>query len=298
MSKPKILHMISPVAQVSPFDVNMAADAGYEIIFPHCNVEESEVSNLVQDAIFSRPPKNAAATGMFISGYDVNAADNMLVNAKKSLVPPFELSLFADPNGAFTTSASLVAIIEHCIREKNNLSLQNLKVKILGGGPVGICVAVLAARKGATVSLVRLTPSARSKAVDEFTARYQVSIQSARAISTADRAKAVSDAQILIGTAKAGVQVLDKSTLENAAELDLAADVNAVPPSGIEGVEVMDNMKEVQMSWGSFFSIGALSIGGVKYKVQQNIFKEMLTSSDPLVVGLPQAYEVATDHVS
>ena len=76
MTRPKILHMITPARNVSAFDANMAIDAGYETIIPHTEVTVDDVSDLVQDAIFSRPPKHAAATGLFIGGYDVNVAAN------------------------------------------------------------------------------------------------------------------------------------------------------------------------------------------------------------------------------
>ena len=51
-----ILHMFSPQKHMSPFDVNMAADAGYKVIVPYINVTLEEVIGLTQDAIFSRPP--------------------------------------------------------------------------------------------------------------------------------------------------------------------------------------------------------------------------------------------------
>ncbi len=38
MERPYILHMFTPGRQMSPFDVNMAADAGYQIIVPYCEV--------------------------------------------------------------------------------------------------------------------------------------------------------------------------------------------------------------------------------------------------------------------
>ena len=37
-SKKNILHMISPQENVSPFDVNMACDAGYDIVMPYTSV--------------------------------------------------------------------------------------------------------------------------------------------------------------------------------------------------------------------------------------------------------------------
>ena len=182
MSKRTIMHMITPSDSVSPFDVNMAVDAGYEVIVPHCGVGESSVADFVQDAIFSRPPKSASTTGMFIGGGDVNRASEMLKIAKGAMVPPFEVSVLADPNGAFTTSAALVAVIERCLNEHASANLKGSKLKIFGGGPVGLSTAVLAKERGASVSLIRLTASADDGAVSEFAARFGVDIDSRRAV--------------------------------------------------------------------------------------------------------------------
>jgi methylene-tetrahydromethanopterin dehydrogenase len=39
MEKPYILHLFTPMAQASPFDINMAYDAGYDGVVPYTNVE-------------------------------------------------------------------------------------------------------------------------------------------------------------------------------------------------------------------------------------------------------------------
>ena len=54
MEKPHLLHLITSEKNASPFDVNMAYDAGWTNITPYTNVEQSEIQALVQDAIFSR----------------------------------------------------------------------------------------------------------------------------------------------------------------------------------------------------------------------------------------------------
>ena len=78
-----ILHMLAPQKHMSPFDVNMAADAGYKVIVPYINVELSEITGLIQDAIFSRPPNYGVRTGFFIGGKDAILALDMLDAAKK-----------------------------------------------------------------------------------------------------------------------------------------------------------------------------------------------------------------------
>ena len=52
MERPYILHMFTPGRQMSPFDVNMAADAGYQILTPYCHVTLEGIAGLTQDAIF------------------------------------------------------------------------------------------------------------------------------------------------------------------------------------------------------------------------------------------------------
>ena len=68
MAHPRILHMITPLKHMSPFDVNMALDAGYDAAIPYTNVTIEDVTGLVQDAIFSRGPEGVKKTGMFIGG--------------------------------------------------------------------------------------------------------------------------------------------------------------------------------------------------------------------------------------
>ena len=79
-----------------------------------------EVTGLVQDAIFSRPPKTGVRTGMFIGGKNAILALDMLAAAKKALVPPFGISFFADPAGSFTTAAAMVACVEKTLERQED----------------------------------------------------------------------------------------------------------------------------------------------------------------------------------
>src|SRR5204862_5635366 len=83
MADKNILHMVTPLKHMSPFDVNMAVDAGYDAVIPYTNVTLDEITGLVQDAIFSRPPKIGARTAMFIAGKNAIAALDMMEKAKK-----------------------------------------------------------------------------------------------------------------------------------------------------------------------------------------------------------------------
>lgn len=297
MAKRKILHMLSPATNVSPFDANMAADAGYETILPYTGVGSDEVADLVQDAIFSRPPKNAGSTGVFIGGWDVNEAAAMFGKARKAMVPPFELSVFADPNGAYTTSAAMAALVEHCLKKSDGNGLKGRQIKIFGGGPVGLCAAVLLAQQKAKPTLVRLTKSAKKDSADRFAERYEVEISSVNGQTDEQKVEAVQDADVIIASAKAGICVVPKTVLDTASALKAVADVNAVPPAGIDGVNAMDNGAELAVSGGTVAAIGALAIGKIKYDVQHGLFKRMMESDEVQFIDFPEAYEFALQHV-
>src|SRR5690606_29826775 len=107
-----ILHLFTPGRQASPFDVNMAVDAGYQVVVPYPDVDLENLAALTQDAIFSRGPKGVRKTGIFIGGRDVVLANDMLELAQKSMFPPFVVSVFADPSGSYTTAAAMIACVE------------------------------------------------------------------------------------------------------------------------------------------------------------------------------------------
>jgi hypothetical protein len=95
------------------------------------------------------------------------------------------------------------------------------------------------------------------------------------------------------GSAKAGIQVLSRAHLKQAKQLVVAADVNAVPPLGIEGVGLNDMGKELDFTPGKAVGIGALAIGNVKYKVHYKMFEMMKTADKPLYLDHVQAFETA-----
>ncbi len=122
MENALILHFLTPAAQASPFDVNMAYDAGYDAVVPYTGVTLADVAALTQEnAYFSRGPKRVRRTGIFIGGRDLDLALDMLDAARKAMVPPFEVSVFADPSGAFTTAAAVVAAVEKHLRAASTM---------------------------------------------------------------------------------------------------------------------------------------------------------------------------------
>ncbi|WP_042267891.1 NAD(P)-dependent methylenetetrahydromethanopterin dehydrogenase [Paraburkholderia heleia] len=301
--RPYVLHMFTASPQMSPFDVNMAADAGYQVIVPYCNVEARMVANLTQDAIFSRGPKGVSRTGIFIGGRDVMLAADMLDAARKAMVPPFEVSVFADPSGSYTTAAALVALVERHLAKAYGMELGGKRVLILGGtGAVGRVAAAMAASLGADVSIASHAGHARAASVsEEINQRFGILTKGVSTATQAERRAALAETEIVFATALAGVQVASTEDLAHARHLLIAADVNAVPPEGIAGVNVVNDGKPIaghaNAAGGSgatdAIGIGALAIGNVKYQVEHRLFIRMRTGGKPVYLGFPEAFDEA-----
>ena len=288
-----ILHMLSTLKHMSPFDVNMALDAGFDEAVPYTNVTIEEVTSLVQDAMFSRAPTAALRTGVFFAGRDAVLALDMLEVAKKTLMKPFEVSLFADPYGSFTTAGAMVACVEKILRSQKQRELKGLKIVIYGAtGVVGYSAAVIAALEGAEVTVVGYSGIDRvRKLAEEMQKRFSIEVMPEDG-SSPDQVRALLlDHEVALCAARAGVKVLSREDVEAAKDLLIAADVNAVPPLGVEGCGLHDNGKVIS-SHGAL-GIGALAIGNVKYGTESGLFKKMATSDIPLCLDFRHAFALA-----
>lgn len=293
-----ILHMLSPQKHMSPFDVNMAADAGYKVIVPYINVALEETTALVQDAIFSRPPDYGSHTGFFIGGKDAILALDMLEAARKALVPPFQLSVLADPAGSFTTAAAMVACVERVLKFKFGRTWKGTKVAVFGAtGVVGFASSIITALEGADVTLVAhrgVDRVIKSAAVSKE--RFGVDLKAAAGETEEQKLEIIRDAEVVFAAAAAGVQVLSKEHLAQANKLLACADVNAVPPPGVEGMELF--MDGEPLPGSSAFGVGPLAIGDIKYKTESGLFKQMIGSKEPLSLDFRHAFTLARQLVA
>ena len=296
MEKPFLLHMITPEKNISPFDANMAFDAGWDSVIPYVNADIDDMQALVQDTIFSRSPSALKRTGIFIGGRDSHMAMDMLDEAKKHMVPPFEVPVFADPSGAFTTAAGMVAITEKALQDKFNEDFKNKKVVILGGtGPVGAAAAVISAKAGNEVLLVGRSIEKAEKTANICNDKY--GSKSVVGAQDSDKSSFLKDADIVFNTGAAGIQLMDDTLVSNAANLKICADVNAVPPAGISGIDAMDNVVAMKNSKSGCFGIGALAIGNIKYKSQHDCLKLMYNCDKPVYLHFEHAFEFAQKDV-
>jgi methylene-tetrahydromethanopterin dehydrogenase len=295
MADKHILHMLTPLKHMSPFDVNMALDAGYDAVLPYPDVTLEDIQGLVQDAIFSRPPKVGVRTGIFFGGRDAILALDMMDAAKKALVPPFGISFFADPAGSFTTAAAMVACTAKLLRDKKQRELRGLKVAIFGAtGVVGFSSGVIAALEGAQVVLVGHDGIRRvSHAADEIRKRFEVEVRPADGSDEEKKMAVLADSEVALCAARAGVPVITRAQLAVARKLLVVADVNAVPPPGVEGLEVNANGQE--LTEHGTLGIGPLAIGNVKYKTEFGLFERMIAATKPVQFDFRDAFKLARE---
>jgi methylene-tetrahydromethanopterin dehydrogenase len=270
----------------------MAVDAGFDAVVPYIDVKLAEVVPLVQDAMFSRPPKDAVRTGIFIAGKDAILALDMIDAARGALLKPFEVSIFADPAGSFTTAAAMVACVEKTLKEKKNRELSGARVVIFGAtGVVGFCAAVIAALEGAHVTLAGHDgPERVGKGAAEIRARFGTAVDFTDTRGDEAKLAALKNADVLLCAGKAGVQIFSAAALEQAPGLQVAADVNAVPPLGIEGLDLHANGAALP---GGSLGIGALAIGNVKYQTEFQLFQKMVNSDRALCLDFRDAFTLA-----
>jgi methylene-tetrahydromethanopterin dehydrogenase len=299
MEKRSILHMLDPMPNISPFDVNMAMDAGFDVLMPYSGVKLDSVHGLTQDAIFSRSPAGIKRTAIFIGGRDLGLAMDMLNACKHAMVPPFEVSVFADPSGAFTTAAALVACVEKELKSKHGKQLNECKAVVFGGtGSVGIATGVIAALAGASTTLTdHLSSETAEDVAQAYHRRFGCDLKAALASSDSDKMRLLADADIIFCTAKAGIQVLNATVLSAATQLKVAGDVNAVPPVGIEGIKRSHFGEPLVYAVNAkgAVGIGALAVGDIKYRLQNELLMLMLESDKPVYLDFRDAFVKARE---
>ncbi len=282
MERKRLLYLISSDPRVSPFDINMAHDAGFDAVIPYAPVDAASVAGLVQDIMFSRGAKGARYSSVFFSGSDLAASEAMLAAARKTIFPPFRIGLLVDPKGGYTTAAALLARVEALAAARGLKPWAGLRVLVAAGtGGVGRAAAAMAGREGARVVLTSRRPAAATEAARAIGDLFDVRVEARPAPTEAELLPLARDADIVLATGAAGAQLLSRRSIEALRGPKIVADVNAVPPSGLEGLKPQDDGVEIAPG---IFGLGALAIGDLKFKTEASLLKELLDAGEPPVL--------------
>jgi hypothetical protein len=277
VEKRKILIQLDSDPHPSVFDRVVAIDAGVDELFSYGGVKPEQVAGLVHGAIFTRKPSDLKRTAVFVGGSDVAAGEKLMAEALKAMIPDFGLrvSILLDANGANTTAAAAVRVAA------KHLNLAGTRALVLGGtGPVGQRVGLLLARRGAQVRLASRREDRARAACDAIRARVKEAQLEPVAVTSTDTLLAVvADRALIVAAGAAGVVLLPRSVRPACKELKVAIDLNAVPPLGIEGVEVTDRGKERD----GVVSYGAIGVGDTKMKLHRAAVAKLFESNDQVL---------------
>jgi hypothetical protein len=109
------------------------------------------------------------------------------------------------------------------------------------------------------------------------------------ATATGDELRtALADVSVVISAGAAGAVLLPHAARTAAGELKLGIDLNAVPPSGIEGIEVTDKGTDRD----GIISFGAIGIGQVKMKIHKAAIARLFESNNH-VLDAEEVYALA-----
>jgi hypothetical protein len=280
----KLLLQLDSSRLPSVFDQVVAYDAGADAVLSYGGITEGDVRDLIHGCIFTRGPKDLHNTAVWIGGSSMSAGEQLLAIAQDSLFEPFKVSIMLDSNGSNTTAVAAVVKVEQTIgdvREKR-------AVIIAGTGPVGQRAAGLLAKGGAKITITSRKPEQGEKARRSIGERFGVHVESTVVSDPTQAAQVCGGAEILINSGPAGVLMVPKAAWTNCPGLLVAVDLNAVPPLGIEGVEVTD--EGVEREGVKVF--GAFGIGNFKMKVHKACVARLFKRND-LVLDAETIAEVA-----
>jgi len=280
-----ILLQLDTSPQPSVFDRIVAYDAGADEVLSYGGVTADTVRELVHGAIFTRGPKDLHHTAIFIGGTDMEAGDRVLAAVRKSFFGPLRVSVMLDSNGANTTAVAAVGKLQ-----QQTGDVRGRQAFVTGAGPVGIRGGTLLARLGAEVTITSPWTEQRARAVDTIRERSGASARGLTLSDSSQAAAALAGVELLLNAGPAGTLVVPRKAWTSGQTLRAAADLNAVPPLGIEGIEVMDD----GVNREGILTFGAIAIGNLKMKIHKACIARLFEQND-LVLDVETIAEIGRE---
>ena len=266
-----LLHLDTSV-HPSAFDRIVALDGGADEVLSYGGVSPDAVRDLVHGAIFTRGPKDLHHTAIFIGGTDMSAGERLLKAVKDTFFGPMRVSVMLDSNGSNTTAVAAVAKLQRAVGELSG----RRAVVTAGTGPVGMRAAGLLAKGGADVVVTSRRTDGSASVADSIQQRFGAAVRPVAMAGAAQAASVLEGAELLLNAGGAGVCLVPREAWLGRSGLRAAADVNAVPPLGIEGVEVTDDGVERD----GVKTFGALGVGGLKMKIHKACIARLFERND------------------
>lgn len=283
----RILLQLDTDPHPSVFDRVVAVDADVNDLFSYGAITPEVVEPLVHGLMFTRKSQDLKSSAIFVGGSQVAAGEQVLKRVLKTFFGPVRVSVMMDSNGSNTTAAACVLAAER------HLPLAEITALVLGGtGPVGCRVAQILASQGAQVCLA----SRSAEKAAEVARSLAATVPAERLVPLAMNDLATisrfgARLRLVVAAGAAGVTLATADQLQQLLALNndtkVAIDVNAVPPAGIAGIEVMDRGVE-RNGWIGY---GAIGVGGTKMKIHKAAIQKLFESNDQ-VLDTARIYEL------
>jgi len=278
----KLLIQLDSDKFASSFDCITAYDAGVDHVLSYGGVAVEDDRNLVYGAMFTRGGDDLKNSAIFIGGSSVPVGEAMLKAVLDVFFGPVRVSVMADPNGSNTTAVAAVLKIIRAV------SVAGKRAVILAGtGPVGVRAAMLLAKEGCQVVLTSRTLSRAQDACRAIHERFQLDITPLEVRDEPTTARAVDGANVILTCGAAGIELVKKEVWSAVPSVEVVADVNAVPPTGVGGIKPTDDGKQRE----GRLAFGALGIGGLKMKIHRASVAKLFEQND-LVLDVEEIYAI------
>ena len=284
----KLLLQLDSSRLPSAFDQVVAYDAGADVVMSYGGVTEGDVRDLIHGCIFTRGPKDLHNTAVWIGGNNMSAGEQLLALAQDALIPPLSVSIMLDSNGSNTTAVAAVVKIEETL---GDVAGKNVLI-LAGTGPVGQRAAGLLANDGANVTITSRKPEQGEKARQFISARFNVHVEAVTLNDPSTLPQLLDGVEVLLNSGPAGVQMVPKQAWTSAKTLKVAVDLNAVPPLGIEGIDVND----AGVIRNGVVAFGAFGVGNFKTKLHKACVARLFTRND-LVLDAEAIADIARELV-
>lgn len=282
----KILIQLDSSQHASTFDRVVAIDAGVDELMSYHEVTPVNVEALVHGAMFTRGPEDLKNTALFIGGSDTHSGENLLRKVQETFFGPVRVSVMMDSNGCNTTAAAAV------LAAGKHLDFSETKALVLGGtGPVGLRAAQLLARRGAEVVLASRSEERAQAASDAIAGLVEDARVQPLSLKDHKQLEAVNqETSLIIAAGAAGVKLLPAACWKPLKNLKVVIDLNAVPPAGIEDVDVMDKATERDGK----ICYGAIGVGGTKMKIHKAAIRKLFEAND-LILDTEEIYQIGVE---
>jgi hypothetical protein len=282
----KLLLQLDSSPHPSVFDRVVALDGGADEVMSYGGVTVEAVRDLVHGAIFTRGPKDLHHTAIFIGGADTAVGERLLGAVRRSFFGPLRVSVMLDPNGSNTTAVAAVVKLQQVVG-----SVQERRVVITAGtGPVGMRAAGLLAQAGAKVAITSRKPQHGTHLLDAIRERFGGAVRAVALPDSSQAAAVLEGAELLMNAGPPGSCLVRRDAWAGRPGLRAAADLNAVPPLGLEGIEVSDDGAERD----GVIVFGALGVGNLKMKIHKRCIARLFEQND-LVLDAETILEIARE---